>query len=230
MVGTIQTLAYGKNRSLTVWGIAFILLTFSHFAFAEAGKMSLGGSFLLGIPHPINFSLDGKLGEVLSLSLAGGTIKIPLNTSAGAKTEVRLTNFDFRARWHPWSGSLFFGGMFGYQALSGSGQATIATQGISVPLTVKAQIKGYYTTPHFGWMWIFGSGFMVGLELGAQIPFGVNTTLETSSDDQTKDAFLEQAKNTTDYKTFEGDISDKGNQLGKKVLPYFTLLRLGWMF
>jgi hypothetical protein len=95
---------------------------------------------------------------------------------------------------------------------------------------VSANIGSPYLTPHFGWIWIFGNGFTLGLEVGYQIPLGAKTTIAFSSSDPNVQSVITQIQATSQYKQAVSDVEQIGNKFGKTPLPYFTALRIGWMF
>ena len=205
-----------------------LFLAFSGVSTAQADGWQFGPSLLIGAPHPLNLSFEIKpgMGSRWSLALTGGGLSVPVSGIT-----VGITNVDVRGRWHPFSGSFFLGAIVGTQTISGKGSDQIAITGVgTVPVTADVSIKSTYVSPHLGWLWIWGSGFMLGFELGWQIPFAPSSNFNINIDDATYNAYLDQVKTTPQYQQLQNNIQDQANRVGTISFPYATLLRLGWMF
>ncbi len=229
-------------------GFVLALLSASSVAWAEGEessggsryeKFGIGPSLVIGVPHPINLAVDARLHPLWSVGVGGGyfPLKVPIG---GNSVKLTLINYEARGRWHPFSGAFFLGTAFGQQRLSVQTSKSLSTSvtvsGVAVPVTanvdVLAKIKGLYATPHIGWMWIFDSGFLIGLELGAQIGFASKTTVDIGikASDPRLDPYIGLVRDQKTYKDAVQQIQDMGKKIGNMPLPFLSLLRLGWMF
>jgi hypothetical protein len=189
-----------------------------------------GASLLVGLPHPANLGIDFRSNSTWSFGATGGWLGASWQQS-GTSVSAAITNFDLRARWHPFRGAFFLGVILGGQTARGSATDEIDIGGgTQVPTTVKAAIKSGYFTPAIGWFRVAESGFIWGFDLGIQIPLKPNTQIEVSIDDPTLQAALTQVQATAAFQKLERNVEAAGDKLGKIKLPYITVLRLGWMF
>jgi hypothetical protein len=206
--------------------ILLMLLT-TPAAFAKTSGTDFIVSFLAGVPHPVNLGLDLRHGR-FSEGLTGGLLSLSFKNNIN----VKISNVELRGRWHPFSGSFILGTAVGQQSITGSTTQTFTTNpgGIEVPTKIELAVQGGYVTPHLGWLWVWGSGFSLGFEVGVQVPFAQNSELEITIQDPSQNAFLDQVKATPEYQQAESDVTTNSDRLGKQVLPYVTVLRLGWAF
>jgi len=185
-----------------------------------------GPSLTLGIPHALNLAYDGRLTPEYSAGLSLGGLNVPLQNGI----TLGISNAELRGRWHPWGGSLFVGAMLGGQTIYGKGSRSITVTPVYSPMiNAEAKVTGAYLTPHFGWLWIFGSGFTLGFELGLQLPLSSKTTITTSSKDPLAAEFMTVIQASPEYQKLESDIEEGANKIGKLKIPY-SAFRIGWMF
>jgi hypothetical protein len=188
-----------------------------------------GPSLLLGIPHPVGLSVDGRIDGEWSVGIFAGGLGISPRNSDG-NVRLSIGGLDLRGRWHPWRGAFFLGAMLGGQTLSGVATRTYDISGQDVPATLRLDIKSAYFTPHLGWLWMKESGFTIGFELGWQIPSNPRSELGLTIDDPTYASYLDQVKATQAYRDLERKVEDLTRPLGLLSFPYVTVIRLGWVF
>jgi hypothetical protein len=191
---------------------------------ADGGGFRIGASAMVGIVHPVNLAIDAKLGQRLSLGAAGGVLNL-----SGSGVNVRIINYEGRARFHPFAGPFFLGAIVGNQVLSASAGASAMLGSESVQLEASLTTRTVYATPHLGWMWLIGK-FLFGLEAGWQFPLSNTSSFNVSVSDSQYQPYLDQIKGTPEYQKLQSDAENLGNQVGGRSLPYFTLLRIGFMF
>jgi len=182
----------------------------------ESAQM-FGVHTALGVPHPLSFGLDflteTKLIEVnLNFGFFGATV---------SGVSVSMTNTELGLLYHPFAGSFFVGALIGQQNLKAKNSSVIL--GIT-NVNVEANIKTNYLTPEVGWHWQWSSGLNLGFEMGAQVPTSSQSDLSTNA------ASLGVDTANSTYTAFEKDVKDTADKIGKLTLPYFTILRIGWMF
>jgi hypothetical protein len=212
--------------------VTFLLFALLSISDASAGEGSFNGvSLSAGFPHPLWLDFHHQFEPDFSGAIGLGGLGIPIHSSSGLDGRYGVSALDVRARWHPWSGAFFLGMILGGQSLFANVQQVFPVSGYGNILgRVEAKVSSPYLTPHFGWLWIFQNGFTLGLELGWQFPLGAKTEIKISSDDPLTEAVIQQIQATPEYQKAANDVADIGNKFGKTPLPYFTALRIGWMF
>lgn len=174
----------------------------------------LSGGFPTGLGFGFNYHDSSKLWgagvEYSSFSLKQGT---------APEIKASLSQIKLVARYHPWAGAFFAGVHLGAQTTTFEGTDVYLGQ----QLTAKFEIKNNFVTPHIGWQWIFSSGFMYGLELGAQI----NTGAKTDFTDPTTNAAI---LNDASYQADKKKVEDEGKKFGSSTIPHLVLFRFGYLF
>lgn len=197
------------------------------------GPLRIGPTISLDIPHLVSTSLDATYNRTFGFSISASNFYRKFDTSEVKRAEVELRSFDVRFRWFPWQGSFFVGASYGKQAIGikGKKDLTLNFQGssLTVPTHLKYTLDSTYFTPHLGWFATWDSGFTMGFEIGAQIPTSTKSELKVAFDNVGTTAENE-VKGSTEYKDAKKDVEDTGETLGKKVLPYINLIRIGWLF
>ena len=179
----------------------------------------------------------------VTFALGAGGLSVPIKGSSGASIDLGISDVQGLVRWHPFHGAFFLGAALGYQAIKGSASDTFSftvpqTNGIppslagnySIKATAQASVDSPYLTPQFGWFWVFHSGFCIGLDFGVQVPLASKTELSFTTDNPYTNVVLSYLEQLQQYQNLQNQVQDAGNKVGKLVLPYTTLLRLGWMF
>ena len=193
------------------------------------GPVRIGPMIGLGVPHPYSWGLDVMYKRVFTIGVSAGKF----SSDHFDPVEVQLVHWDVRARWHPWWGSFFLGLAVGQQELFGEAKKDVSFSRngvkLTVPVTVQVEFATTYLTPHLGWTWIWDCGFNMGFDFGAQIPIQNKSELKVGFENVAPSQET-AVKETSEYKKLEKDVDDAGDLIGKTVLPYITLLRLGWLF
>jgi hypothetical protein len=197
-----------------------------------------GGALSVNLPHPVFLDGTYRYSPKWSFSLGLGGLSVPFKMKNGGDANISITALDARARWHPWEGSFFLGAIVGVQKFGGSVTQDIpitldtgsGTQTIPLDTRITADIVSLYLTPHLGWQWIFKNGLLLGLEVGVQVPVGPKTTLGVETDNPLTNVALAVVQTTQQYKDLDASLQDVGKKIGTIPLPYFTALRVGYMF
>jgi hypothetical protein len=188
----------------------------------------MGPSVAVGLPHPLTGALDIVYADLLGLSVSAGRSGTELD-----KTELEIRNWDVTLRWFPFSGSFFIGAAYGQQGIVGKRTVDLEVEASGVPLTVpttlRLEIESTYLTPQLGWFARWDSGFVLGFDLGLQMPSAAKSELQTSFTNVS--AASEAAVVTSDdYIKNKKDVEDAAEMIGKQALPYISFLRMGWLF
>lgn len=193
-----------------------------------------GGTVSLNFPHPIFVEAAFRPLPVVSFGLGAGGISLKDLNVGSNPISVSMLAFDLKGRWHPFQGSFFLGLGLGYQKMSGQMSETIQVQSgnqtSSVLTTVNLSVNSPYLTPQLGWFWVWSGGFTIGFDIGLQVPFAPQTTLDLTTDNNTANVGVALIQSTAQYRELEANIQDAGNTIGRQLLPMITVLRLGWMF
>lgn len=192
------------------------------------GDLRFGPSVAVGIPHPLTAAVDFVYADWISLSVGAGRAGTKLD-----ETELEIRNWDVTARFFPFHGSFFIGAAYGNQGIVGKMKTDLDVESggvaLTVPTTIRLEIESKYLTPQIGWFARWDSGFTLGFDLGLQMPSGASSKLQTSFENVSA-ASEAAVVNSDDYKKNKKDVEDAAEMIGKKAIPYITLIRLGWLF
>ena len=216
---------------------------------SDSGKNDTDGLFG---PFRLGVLAGGGLPEVLSL---GAQIKLTRFFGAGVNVGLIPTvkiayygqatlayqEYDAYAHIYPFGGSFFIGAGAGYATIRG----TVATQyslasyqaacpvpmacsGIpsSIDVNSEATVRTLVLTPQIGFMHIFGSGFALGIDVGAQVPIAPSkvdfSTVATKLPPALQSVVQTQYINPNDEK-----VRTTLDKIGRTPLPTFGL-KIGW--
>ncbi|KAB8037700.1 hypothetical protein GCL60_11030 [Silvanigrella paludirubra] len=151
-------------------------------------------------------------------------------------TSGNIQHLEGRVVIYPFFGSLFIGTAFGFRHL----QATVdgceyisqfGNDNSCVPLRAHLTVDTVYFAPQIGWMAVFDNGFTLGTELGVQIPVtsgNENFWSEILTTDQKQYSLV---ANSYAYQDFQRQIRDNfGDYFRSKTLPFWNIIKIGWMF
>lgn len=161
----------------------------------------------LGIQFPTGpaVELNYRPFRNFSLGVSGGGLALkdlsiaPETQKFGIHNSIEVLAFEAKVRWHPLDGAFFTGLAAGWQRFKVGGSFE--------ENSIYGAIERFYFTPHLGWLWVMNSGFTVGTEFGLQIPLASPTLSQLG---------LNEIATET--------IQD----IGSYVLPYVTLIKLGY--
>ena len=161
---------------------------------------------LSGVQQPLHAELVVRPVRGLAATVGVGGLPAPLGgalLSAAAVQGGTLSSWSLEAglQVFPFGGSFFLGATTGHLSLAASAPTKSGT--------VTFDISSFYVTPHFGWLAIWDSGFSLGFDLGAQLPF--STSVETSGP-----------------RRAASNVDNLAHALAGLPLPTLSL-KLGWM-
>jgi hypothetical protein len=182
---------------------------------------------IISLPRPIE--VEGTFRVLDTLSVSAQFSMLPDLTAPGGSAKLQLRAFQGIARWFPFSGSFFIGSGIGYQTFRAS--LTNTDQGNTLVTT--ADLSGVFVSPQLGWLFVWQSGFALGLTFGAQIPLPKDPVATTTYNGQPVPSMAGPG--------FPREVVDKSNDMkdtvqtlgklaNKYPIPNIQLLRLGFFF
>jgi hypothetical protein len=200
------------------------------------GPIRLG--FLLGTGLPEIVSLGGqlKLTKYLGVGVNVGLIPTVKISYYGDAT-MKYQHYDLYGRIYPFGGAFFLGAGVGYASIDG----TLANRfnltsyqnmypGAGIPayadVNSEASVRTLVLTPQIGFMKIFGSGFALGIDIGAQIPIAPSK-VEFSTVAPQVPAAIQEAVRTQYLNPNDQKVRDTLEKVGRTPLPTIGF-RIGW--
>lgn len=165
----------------------------------------------LQIPTGVFLELNYKPTPQFSFSMGGGGLRLGgllIDTGAaqgGVTNTINTLAVEGRIRWHTGSGPFFLG--------LATGWLNFSVDGIDGSPTTVGTLSRFYITPHIGWIWVYHSGFVLGTELGVQVPFSHPELTFTGP----KASRSDKARKDLD-------------PLLSSVFPYINLIKVGYSF
>ena len=190
------------------------------------GPFRLGVVAGVGAPSLIGFGITTKLtpyfGAGANLGLIP-SVQIPVYGQA----TISYQEYDAYLRAYPFGGGFFLGAGIGYENAHGTFSTTgtvPAIQGISpaqdVTVTSEANVRSLIFIPQIGYLHRYGSGILLGIDVGAQIP--IDSTDVTLSTNLPPGVPSEVAAPAID------EVRSSLQKIGKQVIPTLNL-RVGYM-
>lgn len=192
------------------------------------GPLRIGPTASVGFPFLLNYGVDATWERTIGAGFGLGRMKRDVNST----TKIELFNWDMRLRWFPWQGSFFLGAAYGNQNIVGQTTQDVAMDSGGVPLTIpttlRLEVKTTYLTPHLGWFSTWDCGFTLGFELGYQMPLSSKAELQQAFENVSV-AAEDSVTNSESFKKTKSDIEKVAETFGKKAVPYINLIRIGWL-
>jgi hypothetical protein len=213
--------------------------------FDAGGEPRAAGSDGLLGPFRIGFVVGTGLPNLLSF---GGTLKVTPYLGGGVNVGLIPTvkigyygeatlfyqEYDAYARVYPFGGAFFVGSGVGYETVRGtltntydlsSYQALVPGLPASFEYRSEASVRTLVVTPQFGLFHTFGSGFSIGIDVGAQIPIAPSQVAFSS---QVPTDVPQQAVDEA-LGPHDQQVKDTLERVGRTPIPTFNL-RIGWLF
>ena len=175
----------------------------------------------------LNFGGTAKLFDHIGFGLNIGMIP-DIKVSMYGEAELKYREYDAFGRLYPFGGGFFLGAGVGYHSVEGTFSKTIQTP---IPLypeytvTSHGSVRAMILTPQIGWFSIFGSGFALGIDIGAQVPIAPSE-IEFDTNLPPELSALPEAQQYVDESNQE--VLDTLEKLGKTAVPVLNI-RLGFM-
>lgn len=192
----------------------------------------------VNVPHILNYGLDyWHSSKYFSVAINGGGYKvngIAKSTDLPNGANIKITNQEAVFRYHPFAGAFYLGAGFGKHEITLDANRTInITTPVagSADLTLSDKVKANYLLPHIGWLWKTSFGLTFGMDLGYLSPSGSSVDLTTQISNISNGAIsAADVEATTEYKNARQEVIDNSEKFGKMGLPYWTVLRIGYLF
>jgi hypothetical protein len=195
------------------------------------GPFRLGPLVGVGLPNLLSFGGTIKLTRFLGGGLNIGLIPTTRLSFYGDAT-LSYQEFDLYGRIYPFGGSLFLGAGVGYATVSGELDSSVGAPyaqqlaALGLPSTIhsEASVQTMILTPQIGFLKTFGSGFSLGMDVGAQVPIAPSQVkVETRSASNLPQGVID------DYLTRdEQKVRDTLEKVGRTTIPTFNL-KIGWL-
>lgn len=204
------------------------------------GPFRIGGLVGVGLPSILSFGGMIKLTRYFGAGINVGLIPA-VKLSFYGEADLSYQEYDIYGRLFPFGGALFAGAGVGYASVKGTFQSSYDTSslqaqarsmGIPLPpnlpnpvyIESNGSVRVLVLTPTIGLLHTFGSGFTIGIDVGAQIPIAPSDThFDTVVPPQVPQQFRDQYITPNDQK-----VQDTLNSLSRTVIPTLNL-RVGWL-
>ncbi len=177
---------------------------------------------LITIPRPVQAELTAKIGRYLSIG--GQYSTLPDITPPGFDAGLKLNAYQGVARYFPFGGSFYLGSGFGYQQFKASLGATDTSTGYRTE--VSCDMSGMFVSPQLGWLWVWKSGFALGLNIGAQIPIPKDPVVTASVDG----VVIPESASDEDTNDMREKVKTIAKFVSKYPVPNIDLLKIGFFF
>ncbi len=182
---------------------------------------------LLSFPRPLEAELVFKLGRWFGLGVEASFL--PQVSVPAIDGKLNLKAIQGLFRWHVFGNAFYLGGGLGYQNFQASLGETIDNG----ELKINADMSGPFVIPQLGWMWIFDSGFAMGLSFGIQIPIPKEPVVTATYNGQPVPS---QASSTVpqdavnEAQTTGDNVRSAAKLIVRYPFPQIDFLRLGFFF
>jgi hypothetical protein len=199
------------------------------------GPFRIGPVIGVGVPNLVNFGVTAKLTRFLGFGVNVGVIpKVQLSLYGDATLSYQ--EYDAYGRLYPFGGSFFLGAGVGYATMKGSYSNTIAVPaavaafvppGTELTVETDGKVRSLVLTPQIGFFKTFGSGFSIGIDVGAQMPLAPSTVNATTSvtglpAGQTTPEIQDQITSGS------AKVRDTLDRVGQQIIPTFNL-KIGFL-
>lgn len=178
--------------------------------------------FLVGVvsfPRPVNVELTAKPNDWFAVGVGFSMIpKIKVSNGAG-----EMSAFNAVGRIFPFGGSFYVGAAAGRQSLSLEAEDTVQGQRV----TATAEHGTLFLTPQVGWLFVWDSGFTLGINVGAQLSLSSTPKVRVRNDSGIE---VDPTEVGPDAEDMRENVQTAGKYLARYPLPTFDLLKLGFLF
>ena len=190
-----------------------------------------------GLPDLVSLGGQLKLTRFFGVGVNIGLIPTVKISYYGDAT-LAYQEYDAYAHLYPFGGAFFLGAGVGYEAVRGTVSSSYDLRPLKVqcavaalcaqipdsaPIDSQASVRTLVLTPQIGFLKIFGSGFALGVDIGAQIPIAPSKVdFATTVPSYVPQIFRDQYITPNDQK-----VRATLDKIGRTPLPTFNL-KIGW--
>jgi hypothetical protein len=172
---------------------------------------------IVSIPRPINLELSIKPNELLGFGV--GYSMFPAIEINNVKPGMQA--FNAVGRIFPFQGAFYVGIGVGYQMID-----VVATDEIDgEEVTATIEESNLFITPQVGWLWIWDSGFALGINAGVQFALSSDPKVVL-----TDDRGREIRGPSGEERELQDDVKNLGELIADIPIPAVDLLKLGFYF
>lgn len=182
---------------------------------------------IISIPRLLSFELFAKVHNLFGIGVGYNLLPSPvgdwlLSIGGVHNASVESSAWDIDLRLFVLRGSFFVGTSFGRQGVSAS--ADVNTNTLFGRVHFTGDLSSFYVTPRLGWLWIWRSGFSLGLDAGVQFPIAYDLTLGPAIifNDPT-------LRNDPTMRRYVKDVEDAAKLVGETPLPSINF-RIGYTY
>jgi hypothetical protein len=182
---------------------------------------------LVSLPRPIQVEATFRPFDLLSLSAQYSML--PDLTAPGGSASLQLRAYQGIVRFFPFSGSFFIGSGLGFQTF----RASLTTEVQGGTLVTTADASAPFVSPQLGWLFVWESGFTLGITLGVQFSLPQEPKLPATYNGQpvpdmpgpgVPSEVVERVEESRE------EIRTLAHLATKYPLPNLDLLRIGFFF
>lgn len=177
----------------------------------------------VGVPNLVSFGVTTKLTRFFGIGANVGLIP-KVKISYYGEATLSYQEVDVYGRIYPFGGSFFLGAGVGYATVAGTFaetvNVTVSGNSAVVDVSSDGKVRSLVLTPQLGLFHTFGSGFSLGIDVGAQVPIAPSEiSFENHLPAQVPPSYAANANEQT-RSTLQ--------RIGQQVVPTLNL-RVGWL-
>ena len=219
------------------------------------GSFRIGPMIGFGILMGPNISIESKIFKYFGFSASYGTynnfdlfqfarLKTILNSQSNDfqfdTLTLSYTQFEGKFSIYPFGGSFFIGAAYGRRNinLNSTGNLNVTVPNyptrLATPFSESIAISSTYWTPQIGWLATWGGTFgwfAIGTELGVQLTLQSSVTTTTTFTDPSVQSLVPLVLQSPEYTSLTNEMNTSiTNALKDYPLPYWNILKIGWIF
>jgi len=193
------------------------------------GPFRIGVLVGTGVPDVLSLGGAIKLTRFFGAGINVGVIPT-IRLSFYGEAKLAYQEYDAYGRIYPFGGSFFLGAGVGYASIRGMITQTYdlsAYSALGLPKSVSIESQGsvrtLVLTPQLGFQHMFGSGFTIGIDVGAQVPIAPSDAKFTTAPPKGLPAqYVQQYITPNDEK-----VRSTLDKIGHTVIPTINV-KIGW--
>lgn len=219
------------------------------------GAFRIGPMVGFGILMGPNISIESKIFRYIGLSASYGAynnfdlfrfgkLKSALNSQSNDfqfdTLKLTYSQFEGKLSIFPFGGSFFIAAALGKRNmnLNSTGNINVTIPGYPIRISTLFEksiaISSTYWTPQLGWLVTWGGNygwFAIGTELGVQLTLQSSVTTSISFPDPAVQTYVPIVLQSPEYQALTNQINNSvANTLKDYPLPYWNVLKIGWIF